>query len=41
MLSSNFQSIDLPMDCMLRAWFGLTVLGDDTINWLPNTCAEI
>jgi len=41
MLSCNFQSIDLPMDCTLLAWLGLTVLGDDTIDWLLNTCAEI
>jgi len=41
MLSSNFQSIGLPMDCTLRAWLGLTVLGDDTIDWLLKTCAEI
>jgi len=41
MLSSNFQSIDIPMDYTLRVWLGLTVLGDDTIDWLFNTCAEI
>jgi len=41
MLSSNFQSIDLPMDCTLRAWLVLTVLGDETIDWLLNTCPNI
>jgi len=34
MLSSNFHSIDFPMDGTL--WVvGLTVLGDETIDWLP------
>jgi len=41
MLSSNFQSIDLPMDCTLRAWLGLTVLGDETIDWLLNSFTDI
>ena len=41
MLSSNFQSIDLPMDCTLRARLGLTVLGEKTIDWLLNTCPDI
>jgi len=41
MLSSNFQSIDLPMHCTLRAWLDLTVLGDETIYWLLNTCPDI
>jgi len=35
-LSSNVQAIDLLMDCT-----GLTVLNDETIEWLLNTCPEI
>ena len=37
-LSSNVQSIDLPMDDGLH---GLTVLDDKTIEWLLNICPEI
>jgi len=36
MSSSNVQSIDLPTDMP-----GLTVLDDETTEWLLNTCPEI
>jgi len=37
-MSSNVQSIDLPMECMQH---GLTVLNGETIEWLLNICPEI
>ena len=36
MLSSCAQSIDTPMN-----WDDLTVLDDETIEWLLNTCPKI